>query len=73
MLHAHDALSFAKTSDVPINDSRSNRFNTSAVYESSAVVTATHQPIRTVDVVEHLQSRAFLEAQLFVVRRDTMT
>ena len=50
-----------------------NGFNTSTVYESSAVVMTTHQPIKAGDVVKHCQSRALLEAQLLTVGCDTMT
>jgi len=50
-----------------------NGFNTSTVYESSAVVMATHQPIKAGDVVKHCQSRALLEAQLLTIGCDTMT
>ena len=56
--------------DVSLNISG---FNTGSMYQSPLVVMTTHQPIRTGDVVEHGQSHSFLEAQLLVIRRHTVT
>ena len=61
------------TGDIRSSRLNRNRSNASAMHESLAVVIATRQPIRVGDIIEDRQSRAFLEAQLFIIRGNAVT